>query len=211
MRLLVMGSNGRLGKTLMKIFPDAHGIDIENSYHMEAELKEADFAFLALPVEATLNIIKRFPEYEGFIDLTSVKSKMTSFSRHIISLHPLFGPDSYEKNKSIIFINDISRINSLDDIKNMFPGYNIISMDAEEHDTLMGEILVKPYILSYISESFNSDIVTGSYSKFLEIEKIKYKENPGVFIDTIKYNNNSRGIINEIEKKLQDLKKLIGD
>ncbi len=211
MRLLVMGSNGRLGKTLMKIFPDAHGIDIENSYHMEAELKEADFAFLALPVEATLNIIKRFPEYEGFIDLTSVKSKMISFSRHIISLHPLFGPDSYEKNKSIIFINDISRINSLDDIKNMFPGYNIISMDAEEHDTLMGEILVKPYILSYISESFNSDIVTGSYSKFLEIEKIKYKENPGVFIDTIKYNNNSRGIINEIEKKLQDLKKLIGD
>ena len=211
MRLLVMGSNGRLGKTLMKIFPDAHGIDIENSYHMEAELKEADFAFLALPVEATLNIIKRFPEYEGFIDLTSVKSKMTSFSRHIISLHPLFGPESYEKNKSIIFINDISRINSLDDIKNMFPGYNIISMDAEEHDTLMGEILVKPYILSYISESFNSVIVTGSYSKFLEIEKIKYKENPGVFIDTIKYNNNSRGIINEIEKKLQDLKKLIGD
>ena len=211
MRLLVMGSNGRLGKTLMKIFPDAHGIDIENSYHMEAELKEADFAFLALPVEATLNIIKRFPEYEGFIDLTSVKSKMTSFSRHIISLHPLFGPESYEKNKSIIFINDISRINSLDDIKNMFPGYNIISMDAEEHDTLMGEILVKPYILSYISESFNSDIVTGSYSKFLEIEKIKYKENPGVFIDTIKYNNNSREIINEIEKKLQDLKKLIGD
>ncbi|WP_298409722.1 prephenate dehydrogenase/arogenate dehydrogenase family protein [Ferroplasma sp.] len=211
MRLLVMGSNGRLGKTLMKIFPDAHGIDIENSYHMEAELKEADFAFLALPVEATLNFIKRFPEYEGFIDLTSVKSKMTSFSRHIISLHPLFGPESYEKNKSIIFINDISRINSLDDIKNMFPGYNIISMDAEEHDTLMGEILVKPYILSYISESRDSDIVTGSYSKFLEIEKIKYKENPGVFIDTIKYNNNSRGIINEIEKKLQDLKKLIGD
>ena len=211
MRLLVMGSNGRLGKTLMKIFPDAHGIDIENSYHMEAELKEADFAFLALPVEATLNIIKRFPEYEGFIDLTSVKSKMTSFSRHIISLHPLFGPESYEKNKSIIFINDISRINSLDDIKNMFPGYNIISMDAEEHDTLMGEILVKPYILSYISESRNSDIVTGSYSKFLEIEKIKYKENPGVLIDTIKYNNNSREIINEIEKKLQDLKKLIGD
>ena len=211
MRLLVIGSNGRLGKTLMNIFPDAHGIDIENSGHMEAELKEADFAFLALPVEATLNIVKRFPEYEGFIDLTSVKSKMVNFSRHIISLHPLFGPESYEKNKSIIFINDISRINSLDDIKNMFPGYNIISMDAEQHDTLMGEILVKPYILSYISESCNSDIVTGSYSKFLEIEKIKYKENPGVLIDTIKYNTNSMEIINEIEKKLQDLKKLIGD
>ncbi|HIH60476.1 MAG TPA: hypothetical protein HA289_05210 [Ferroplasma sp.] len=136
---------------------------------------------------------------------------MVNFSGHIISLHPLFGPESYEKNKSIIFINDISRINSLDDIKNMFPGYNIISMDAEQHDTLMGEILVKPYILSYISESCNSDIVTGSYSKFLEIEKIKYKENPGVLIDTIKYNANSREIINEIEKKLQDLKKLIGD
>ena len=179
---------------------------------LEEELSADDYIMkYSVNKGSTLNIIKRFPEFDGFIDLTSVKSKMISFSRHIISLHPLFGPDSYEKNKSIIFINDISRINSLDDIKNMFPGYNIISMDAEEHDTLMGEILVKPYILSYISESFNSDIVTGSYSKFLEIEKIKYKENPGVFIDTIKYNNNSRGIINEIEKKLQDLKKLIGD
>jgi len=75
----------------------------------------------------------------------------------------------------------------------------------------MGELLVKPYILSYISEASNTDIVTGSYIKFLEIEKIKHNENTEIFLDTIKYNERAMEIIINIEKKLDELKKLIGN
>jgi prephenate dehydrogenase/chorismate mutase/prephenate dehydrogenase len=211
MRLLIIGSKGRLGKTLLKIFPDASGIDIDNSDNLELELKKADFTFLAVPLEATLNIIRSFPEYNGFIDLTSVKSKIMEFSEHIISIHPLFGPESYEKNRSMIFINDISSKNSLSIIKELFYGYNIISMTAVEHDRLIGELLVKPYIFSYISDASNPGVVTGSYTKFLEIEKIKENESPGVLLDTIKYNAMSGEIIVNMEKKLDELKKLIGN
>ena len=107
MHLLIIGSRGRLGKTLLKIFPDSYGIDIDNSENLESEIQKADFTFLAVPLEATLNIIRNFPEYKGFIDLTSVKSKVIEFSERIISIHPMFGPESYEKNRTIIFINDI--------------------------------------------------------------------------------------------------------
>jgi Prephenate dehydrogenase len=87
------------------------------------------------------------------------------FSEHIISIHPLFGPESYEKNRNMIFINDISSKNSLSIIKELFYGYNIISMTAVEHDRLIGELLVKPYIFSYISDPSNPGVVTGSYTK----------------------------------------------
>ena len=114
-------------------------------------------------------------------------------------------------NKTIIFINDISTPDSLDKVKELFNGYRIISMNAREHDYLMSELLVKPYILSYISEASNTDIVTGSYIKFLEIEKIKHNENTEIFLDTIKYNERAMEIIINIEKKLDELKKLIGN
>jgi prephenate dehydrogenase len=211
MHILVIGSNGRLGNILLKMFPESAGIDIENLTYLELELKKADFAFLAIPLEATINIIHRFPEYKGFIDLTSVKSKMTEFSGNIISMHPMFGPETYEKNKTIIFINDISRKNSLEDVEKLFQGYNLISMDANSHDALMAEILVKPYIFSYISNAIGSSIISGSYSKFLEVDKIKYNENPQVLMDTIKYNKNSEKIISDIKKRLTELEKLICD
>ncbi len=211
MHLLIIGSKGRLGKTLMKLFPDSSGIDIENFDNLEYELQKADFAFLAVPLEATLDIIKSFPVYSRFIDLTSIKSKMKEFSGRIISIHPLFGPESYETNKTIIFVNDISNIDSLYKIKKLFNGYRIISMNAREHDSLMGELLVKPYIISYISEAYNTGIVTSSYNKFLEIEKIKYNENWETLLDTIRYNAGSEEIIDRIQKKLDELKKLIGN
>jgi prephenate dehydrogenase/chorismate mutase/prephenate dehydrogenase len=210
MQILVIGSKGRLGRTLMRIFPDAIGLDMENISLLEPELKKADFAFLAVPLEATLDILHSFPYYNGFIDLTSIKSPLNEFYGHIISLHPMFGPQSYENNKSIIFIDDISVPDSLEKVIKLFQGYNIIPMNAKEHDSLMGELLVKPYILSYISEVVDTDIVTKSYTKFLEIAKIKDSENPGVLLDTIKWNPDSERIITDMEKRLQTLKKLIG-
>jgi len=211
MHLLIVGSQGRLGKTLMKIFPGSSSIDLENEDRLQSELAKADFALLAVPTDATANIIRSFPGYRGFVDLTSMKYHMEEFSGHIISIHPLFGPESYETNKTIIFINDISTPDSLDKVRELFNGYRIISMNAREHDYLMGELLVKPYIFSYISEAGNADIATGSYIKFLEIEKIKHNENPEIFLDTIKYNERTMEIIINIEKKLDELKKLIGN
>ncbi len=210
MKILIIGSKGRLGKTLMGIFPDSRGIDIGDNT-MNRELEEADIAFLAVPLNVTLDIINKYPDYRAFVDLTSVKSPVKKYSGTIISIHPMFGPSSYRANKDIIFINDISTEKSINIISGLFREYNIISLTADQHDELMGELLVKPYILSYICDASESKIETNSHKKLLEFLSIKQNENQEILLDTIRYNENAQIIIDEMEERIAYLKKLIGN
>lgn len=209
MKILIVGSKGRLGKTLMDIFPESRGIDIEEN-NMDQELEEAEITFLAVPLKATLDIINKYPDYRTFVDLTSVKSPLREYSGKIISIHPMFGPSSYKTNKNILFISDISIENSIKTVLDLFTEYNVIPVTADQHDKLMGELLVKPYILSYICNSFESPIETSSHNKLLELLSIKDNENQEIMLDTIRLNNYSRQIVHEMEEKLEYIKELIG-
>ncbi|WMT52075.1 MAG: hypothetical protein RE471_04160 [Ferroplasma sp.] len=211
MRILIIGYEGRLGKTLMQIFPGSAGVDRDNMDNLEQELGRAQVAFLAVPLKATLDIINMYPDYGGFVDLTSVKSPLKAFSKKITSMHPMFGPSSYMTNRDIIFINDISPAGSLEAMCDLFTGYNMISVTADEHDKLMAELLVKPYILSYIADSQEMKMETSSHKKLLELSGIKYAENQDIMLDTIKFNKNTQSIIEEVEEKLRNIKKLIGN
>ena len=211
MKILIIGSQGRLGKTLMEILPGSTGIDIADEDKLSEELKKAEIAFLAVPLKAAMDIINTYPDYRTFIELTSVKSPMIQFSNKVISLHPMFGPLSFKTNKDILFISDISPKNTFELVSELFKKYNIISMTSFEHDKLMEELLIKPYILSYISDTVETTIETTSHKKLCELSAIKDSENPEIMFDTIKFNDGSLFIIENIEKKLQYLKKLISD
>ncbi len=208
-KITIIGYKGNLGSVLLKFFPDSYCVDIDNQEELNKYLKISDYAFLALPINEEKNIIKNNLNFNGFIDLSSVKNEMLEFKNRIISIHPLFGPLSYKENKDIIFINDISYDNSIYIIKKLFKGYNIITMSSEEHDVLMSEIMVKPYILSYISDSLNSKIKTNSYIKFLCLYNIKNNETIENMLNTIILNKNSYKIIEDMENKLNVLKKSI--
>ena len=210
MKILIIGSKGRLGKTLMNIFPEATGIDIGDNI-LEEELEKAGITFLAVPLKVTLDIINKHTDYRTFVDLTSVKSPMKKYSGKIISIHPMFGPSSYKTNKDILFINDISSVNSIKTVSGLFEKYNIIPLTADQHDNLMGELLVKPYILSYICDGKQSPIETSSHKKLLELLSIKDDENQEIMLDTIILNCNTRKIIDEMQERLDYLKKLIGN
>jgi prephenate dehydrogenase len=211
MRILIIGSNGRLGRTLMHIFPGSTGIDKVNEALLEQEIRKAQLVFLAVPLNATLDIINRYQDYGGFVDLTSVKAPLKKFNGKIISMHPMFGPWSYLTNKNILFINDISPDSTLKMIRDLFDGYNIIPVSADDHDKLMAELLVKPYILSYISDSHEMKTETSSHRKLLELSEIKYAENMDIMLDTIQFNKNTQSVIEEVEEKLDNIKKLIGN
>ena len=210
MKILIIGSKGRLGKTLMDIFPEATGIDL-NDNTMGEELEKAEIAFLAVPLNVTLDIINKHPDHRAFVDLTSVKSPMKKYSKKVISIHPMFGPSSYKTNKDILFITDISCENSIKTISGLFKEYNIIPLTADQHDELMGELLVKPYIVSYICDGEQSSIETSSHKKLLELLSIKDNENKEIMLDTIICNENTEKIIDEMEKRLEYIKTLIGN
>ena len=208
MKILIIGSKGRLGRTLMDIFPEATGIDIGDNI-LEEELKNAEITFLAVPLKVTLDIINKHSDYRTFVDLTSVKSPMKKYSGKIISIHPMFGPSSYKTNKEILFINDISSVNSIKTVSGLFEKYNIIPLTADQHDELMGELLIKPYILSYICDGVKSNIETNSHKKLLDLLSIRENENLKIMLDTIIYNSNAEKIIDKMEVRLEELKKLI--
>ncbi len=205
----IIGYKGHLGSVLLKLFPDSYCVDMNNKDELKRYLEISDYAFLAVPIDEEKSIIKNNLGFTGFIDLSSIKNEIVEFKDKIISIHPLFGPLSYEKSKDIIFINDISYEGTIAVIKRLFKNYNIIPMSYNEHDKLISEILVKPYILSYISDSLNSEIKTNSYIKFLNIYNIKNNENIENVLNTIALNRNSYKIIEEMEKKLDALKKSV--
>ncbi len=207
----IIGSKGNLGSLLMRIFPGSGGIDLDNKEDTQEYLLKSEYAFLAVPLKEEKRIISENPTFKGFIDLSSVKSEIMEYKNKLISIHPLFGPLSYGKIRDLIFIKDISYSGSLEIVKQLFPGYNIIDMTADEHDRLIGEIMVKPYIFSYISTTNDSQIRTNSYNRYLDICNIKKEENPDIFLDTIILNKYAPEIINEMSSKLEDLKKLIKD
>ena len=95
----IIGSKGNLGSVLLRLFPDSYCIDINNKNELNKYLEISDYAFLSVPINEEKNIIKNNPDFKGFIDLSSVKGEMAEFKNRIISIHPLFGPLSYEKKK----------------------------------------------------------------------------------------------------------------
>jgi hypothetical protein len=52
---------------------------------------------------------------------------------------------------------------------------------------------------------------TSSHRKLLELSEIKYAENMDIMLDTIQFNKNTQSVIEEVEEKLDNIKKLIGN
>ncbi|AAT43421.1 prephenate dehydrogenase [Picrophilus oshimae] len=204
---IIIGANGRFGSLLCSLLDDRICIDIDNINELGVYIKKADHVFLSVPVDAALNIIDSY-DYNNFVEISSVKWPFKKYSGKITSIHPLFGPMSYNRINDVIFINDISRDNSLNELNKIFKNWHFIEMTSDEHDLLMSEIMVKPYIISMMLDC-KSDIKTGSYKKLLEVSEIKNKESWKVFNDTLIYNPYTMNVINDLIERLNKTRDLI--
>ena len=96
MKILIVGSSGRFGATLLHLFNDygheVRGIDIQDYGKLKEEMKMAEFVFLAVPASLALNIINEFGASGKIIEISSSKDPFKKFAGKIISIHPLFGP-----------------------------------------------------------------------------------------------------------------------
>ncbi|MCY0851122.1 MAG: prephenate dehydrogenase/arogenate dehydrogenase family protein [Thermoplasma acidophilum] len=161
----------------------------------------ADLAFLSVPIKAAMEYIER--RDRTYVELSSVKSVFRKYSGSIVSIHPLFGPSSYNDglHRAIIFVTDISNVKYKEIIEEMLRGYDLISMSAEEHDRMMVSDMVIPYLMSMIARRIEAGYHTRSFDMARSLASIVEGENPEVVMDTIRLNPFSgmaRDMINDV-------------
>ena len=213
MNIAVIGSSGRMGGTICNILSKSHhtviGIDRHNLDILEDVIDLADIAIIATPFDVTCDYLSRLSSRLKCIEVTSAKTPMLRFAGDVISIHPLFGPGSFKTRnlRNIVFVSDISPVGSLKLVKELFSGYNVISMKAKEHDELISKIQVIPYIISLLSEEVNVQTNLSTRSKGIldSMSSICKDQNRKVLIDTIVRNPFSLGVLKDIEEKLNKL------
>ena len=213
MRIIIVGSRGRLGSVLTSMFTTAGhiavGIDLSNAGSLDEEIRVADVALLAVPIAESVRLLKKYTLECPIIETSSVKEPFKEFRNRVISIHPLFGPLSVgeEGMNNIAFISDISPAGSIDIVKSLFPDSNIVPMTAEGHDLLAVQLQVIPYIMSILSSRImvDTDVSTHSRKALASLAKVSQVQNGEVLKDTIRLNPFSRSAFTHILETLNEI------
>ncbi len=210
MRIGIVGSGGRFGSAAASYLISKglsvhgiHGRDFSKPF-----LDSVDFAILAVPISAAISIIEDCGDRGKVIEIGSVKRPFMKYKGEIISIHPLFGPLTMgnDQFRDIIFVKDLSVARTEDIISAIFPDSLIRPMTADDHDRLMSDLLVKPYILALLGREMgysNHEVRTGSFAKFQSVANIANSESPEVLMDTITLNPYSQEAITSASLALQ--------
>lgn len=216
MKFLVLGSSGNFGSTLVSYLRKSGHLvtGIEKEQNIPSPLSEFDGCFLAIPLREAIEFIEG-NEHSALIEISSVKTPMRKYANRVVSIHPMFGPASMGNPdfRNIIFVDDISPPESIRLIEEIFPGFSVAAMSADEHDRLMVELLVKPYMISMLAQritcAIENEITCSSHSMLFNMASISRKESRSVFMDTIRHNPYShdalRKLRNEIDSISQEL------
>jgi prephenate dehydrogenase/chorismate mutase/prephenate dehydrogenase len=213
MNILIIGSRGRMGSTLYRMLSDSRhtliAVDTHNLEILDDMVDQADLAIIAAPFDVTVEYLNRLSSHVRCMELTSTKNAMHAFRNRVISIHPLFGPGSFENKdlRKIAFISDISPPDSLKLVRDLFEGIAVISMTADEHDELVSRIQVIPYIMSLLADQVSAVTTINTRSKLIldSMAAICREQNRSVLIDTIARNPFSIGILKDIEEKMSRL------
>ncbi|MFQ5834012.1 MAG: prephenate dehydrogenase/arogenate dehydrogenase family protein [Candidatus Thorarchaeota archaeon] len=186
MKIAVIGGAGRMGRWLLEHF-DEHGHTLIASDPQSNELREiaelfdltlassnaaaaknADVVVISVPIEITAEVIQEVAPHMKrdavLCEISSVKGKIPEVLHEIValqlrplSIHPMFGPGARSLNKKMVLVpisdpEDEQRL-----VEALFPKYQIITVDREEHDRAMALTVSLPYFVNMIIASVLSD------------------------------------------------------
>lgn len=204
MRVALAGSSGNFGKLALNMLR-ANGHEVTGIKRDEwdtADLSAYDVCFLSIPVLEIGKYLEKCGKCK-VVEISSVKDPVRRFKGRIVSIHPIFGPRSSgdPKFKNIIYIDDLSEEGGESLIGELFPGYRLHHMTADQHDRAMVQVLINPFFMSRIaSEISGNDLeFTGPSQDILkQLAAISGSESAGILQDTIRLNPYAKDGLREI-------------
>jgi len=178
MKIAVIGGAGGMGQWLLKYFKrQGHNLVISDVNGEKAYLTaktvggrlaennkdavmSADLVVVCVPVESTSRVIDEVSSNMNvgsvLMEVASVKKPIiqslkaaAKYGLHPVSIHPLFGPGAEKlENLRIALIPVIEPAFEEGFIREIFPGADIVVVDADRHDRMMAVVLSLPYFVN---------------------------------------------------------------
>ncbi|MBD0386736.1 MAG: bifunctional chorismate mutase/prephenate dehydrogenase [Nostoc sp. C3-bin3] len=207
-QITIIGGRGRMGRLFKEqLSLVGHNVSVlehEDWEYADQLLSQADLVLVSVPIEYTVDIIKRAAKYlaptTALCDITSVKTQPTQamlehHSGPVMGLHPMFGPNikSFLGQKVVVCPgrNDESFQWLLDFLKSK--GSELIVCTPEEHDQMMVVIQATQHFCRFSLGVFLAQVKvdieqsltmsTPNYRQEIDIVKRLFSQNPNLCVD----------------------------
>jgi prephenate dehydrogenase/chorismate mutase len=198
----------------------------------------SDIILVAVPISRTRTEIrniqrlteKRRSRVRAIFEISSVKGTISerafesNANLSVVSIHPLFGPsaDEFSQN-TIAFVkrklstSKGSRV-ALQLVQGIFPQYNIVQVDAIEHDREMALKLSLPHALALVFAKVlsrhgtiwrDTRMGTTSFDALKDISGKVLSENPDVYFEIQTSNKYTLAVLNDLESAIREFKEIV--
>lgn len=126
----------------------------------EEALADADLVAVSVPIDATAAVVsevaRRMKPGATLMEIASLKEGVVTamigasgIGLNPLCVHPMFGPSTETlDNKTVAVIPVADAALEASEAARLFPGADLVALDAESHDRCMAAVLSLPYLLN---------------------------------------------------------------
>ncbi len=163
MKAAVIGADGKMGRWLVHHLASlGHTmlrVDLRRG-EGEQELGTADLVVVSVPIKDTPRVLY---EVSSHMKPGAVLAEIASLKECVIEplresaekgllplcVHPMFGPSTERlDNKAVALVPLVDQRREAELAESLFPGADLITVDAEAHDAYMAVVLSLPYLVN---------------------------------------------------------------
>lgn len=196
-----------LSPAKVKVYSDKDCIDQQTFYNLD-EVVNCDIVILAVPIGAyekvLLDIVPKMRSNSVLVDVATVKHYTMQLIQNLspkcafISLHPMFGPESYKKRGGDL--SDLRVVitgHTLNEQQHLFfnqfikhTGLMLVEKTSEKHDQELAETLFLTHFIGQIISKGNferTEMDTVSFAYLMDsVDSVKYDDQ--LFKDVCRFN-----------------------
>lgn len=163
MKAVVIGAEGKMGRWLVHHLAGqgytVHPVDLRRGLG-ERRLRAADLVVVSVPIRATPGVLH---EVSSHMKLGAVLAEIASLKEGVMEplresadkglvplcVHPIFGPSTVKlDNKAVAMVPLVDPRREAELAGSLFPGVDLVVVDAEAHDECMAAVLSLPYLVN---------------------------------------------------------------